>query len=96
MKLPKIPIDYSKAGTGEVPFDGGGVLLHLNDCVLGYGAYEPFEQKRFIELYSLKPMQKRTTHRPTHYTPLPEFVEVQETIWDRSVTFPHLVKGGDK
>ena len=31
VKLPKIPIDYSKAGTGEAPFDGQYVYGILQD-----------------------------------------------------------------
>jgi len=76
MKLPKIPIDYSKAGTGEAPFDGAGCLLHMNSIVIGYGVYDDGSGQCFKEFYSFKKMVNDGVDSPTHYTPMPEFEEV--------------------
>jgi len=74
--LPKIPIDYEFGDRNQRPFNGDGVLLHKNDVVVGYAAYDE-SMRCFIDLFSLKKHEVRTTCRPTHYTPMPQFEEIQ-------------------
>lgn len=78
VKLPKIPIDCSKAGTGEAPFDGKCCLLHLWNGAIVSGLYitEPSDDDiedglawvdEFLVTYPINSV--------THYTPMPEFYE---------------------
>lgn len=77
MKLPKIPIDYSKAGSGEAPFDGKIYILHT--CT-----WYKKEENKFI-VSGLWDGDEWIAHDfminddVTHYTPLPEFEEGGES-----------------
>lgn len=69
MKLPKIPIDYNMAETGEEPFDGEVAILHAQ-YGLTFGRY----YKDFACWYTdVGPVP---VDRITHYTPMPEFEEI--------------------
>jgi len=84
MKLQKIPIDYSKAGTGEAPFDGKPYLLindeEGHDCV-SIGAWDIRRFKFYRpNIYACdNKIWTETVYRwkPTHYTPMPQFEEVK-------------------
>lgn len=105
MKLPKIPIDYSKAGTGEAPFDGKYYFFHTikniergywTDCGdafsrlnCGAGSYQIWKHLSNGSL-------------PTHFTPMPEFEEVQESkstllqdTYFSGIEFPEIERGGE-
>lgn len=77
-KLPKIPIDYSKAGSGEPPFDGKIYILHT--CT-----WYKKEENKFI-VSGLWDGDEWIAHDfminddVTHYTPLPEFEEKERLI----------------
>lgn len=77
MKLPKIPIDYSKAGSGEAPFDGGGYILHQRFEGFVSGAYnldrdvDLEEENVWIDDAGFGYEMEAVTH----YTPMPEFYE---------------------
>ena len=72
MKPPKIPIDYSKAGTGEAPFDGHNYLLHQPDGII-QGSY----MDSYITHHWYTPIGRITSLSITHYTPMPEFEEIK-------------------
>jgi len=73
MKLPKIPIDYENKE--QECFDGSCLLLHVETRLFGV-AWWDCEKRRFIEFYSGIEYPSQTVLRPTHYTPMPEFEEV--------------------
>ena len=80
MKLQKIPIDYSKAGTGEVPFDGKKHLFHSHNGDIDTGYWQDCNE-RFSRLHCGAGYQIwklfSNSGLPTHYTPMPQFEEVK-------------------
>jgi len=77
MKLPKIPIDYSKAGTGETPFTEELVIIHfLNMGKASIIAWYDDDEKCFVIPHSGSEIHIDEV-RPTHYSPMPEFEEVE-------------------
>lgn len=87
MKLPKIPIDYSKAGTGEAPFDGSSYLIHSDDVVIGECVYDGGRLRHLdssqvvvdihVTYFDGKCSIPCDAPNATHYTPMPEFEEVK-------------------
>ena len=73
MKLPKIPIDYSKAGSGEAPFDFEKYILHGEGAFSEFIVFGVWHKGRWHTSGVL-----HESYKPTHYTPMPEFEEVQE------------------
>lgn len=81
VKLPKIPIDYSKAG---YPLDGSTVLIHCEEMPvdtfydMSVGVVEAYfeldgENSRWV--VNANPENLGVT--PKYYTPMPEFEEVK-------------------
>lgn len=79
MKLPKIPIDYSKAGSGQAPFDGEAVILFSGDTVIGECIWACSEEFAHMDCQcdNCGHMPTFNKHYATHYTPIPEFEEVK-------------------
>jgi len=77
MKLQKIPIDYSKAGTGEAPFDGKGYLIHSTpEQNVNVMYWLPAYNQWVTDDCSIGEYEKHTPLL-THYTPMPQFEEVK-------------------
>ena len=79
--LPKIPIDYSKDGSGEAPFDGKDYLLHGVDDGNDYmvkakyvAAWSTEEEECYFEDVFGNIYDRDVF---THYTPMPQFEEVK-------------------
>lgn len=70
MRLPKIPIDYSKAGSGEEPFASTLKILHIQGVFTDYQAIGTWRNGKFQTGGTA--LQGEIA---THYTPMPEFYE---------------------
>lgn len=73
-KLPKIPIDYSKAGSGKEPFAFTPKILHVQGVFADYQAIGIWRKGAF-QAHGFDLMGEKVTH----YTPMPEFEEKKES-----------------
>ena len=76
MKLPKIPIDYSRAGTGEAPFDGKFYMLHHHHRNTKTIAQFLEEKNDGSNLSFYDAHGAWVCLYVTHWSPMPEFEEV--------------------